>query len=93
MIGSFPLVGGVALGIDFEKLVGFAMNGGFAIFVACWLLFKTDKVVSDNTKAFAELTNVLAALLRRDGVALRRGMGGQGAEGDTELFKPFTKGG
>lgn len=81
-LGSAPLLLGVDLPFDLDKFLAFASGSGFGCFVAAWFMIRSDRVISDHTKALNELTNTLAVLLRRDGVTLRVGMGGSEAQRD-----------
>lgn len=45
--------------MTFEQLQPFISTIGFPIFVAVWLLIRTDKFLRENTKATNDLTNFL----------------------------------
>ena len=41
-----------------NELLGMISQLGFPIVVACWFMFRTEKVIDRNTKAFNKMTDM-----------------------------------
>jgi hypothetical protein len=47
---------------DLMSLIG---NYGFPIFVTCWFMFRTEKIIGRNTDALDKLSNIVEELCKK----------------------------